>query len=522
MNINDILEIEQRKYCYEQAYALHRHLEIPELFVKKENTVFAIPAANDHVTGWETINTKFREDLYFVAPEVDSFHTGWQICVPVIWEEQDGEMCGIFPTFGYLVLNMDPSIMKPPYLVLSTQELWYDHFLKDNAAWKISDLRAQFLFGQCVWKWDISKDFGYAVQKKLRTIPHPFLTKTSLRETDMDETGRTASEISKTGISEMGIFKSGCDIQFRGDAYYGIQFAMSLYVLLWQCTRMDEIPHQVFVSDTDISVCYQEKPYRGSKAVQDFFSGIKDQTIEIGGFLRMDMPATQSIVFCEDGNTAVGNWLTMTSEIHTSTEGNRFGVSIGKFTIQFTCEQGIWKMKQLCWEVLQKFVPFQETPDQHLEAYRKDPKAWLSPLPQLQQLSGQETDLSTAETLALRNQLLSRLFLFHENHDLSGSISCNTQTALQQIKEFQKNAAYILATSPVIRMGETLRNAEAFFSVTLLKEDLNSENMTHTRGGLYLCLEKEADGWSVCRFEWCPYATLEPWQRLKEESFYLK
>lgn len=176
MNINDILEVEQKKYCYEQAYALHRHREIPALFLESPDTHFSI--AGDAVSGYETIRDKFCEELYYVSPNEDSFHTGWQICVPYLEEgENPGEIRGIFPTFGYLVLSMDPETMKPPYAVLSTLEMWIDRWVHTQEGWKIRDLFAQFMLGQCIWKWDTSADSGLAVRHLLKSVPHPFLGK---------------------------------------------------------------------------------------------------------------------------------------------------------------------------------------------------------------------------------------------------------------------------------------------------------------------------------------------------------
>ena len=58
MNLNDIFEVEQLKYCYEQAYALHRHRDIPDLFMREPDTVFTLPSAGDRTEGWELINRK--------------------------------------------------------------------------------------------------------------------------------------------------------------------------------------------------------------------------------------------------------------------------------------------------------------------------------------------------------------------------------------------------------------------------------------------------------------------------------
>ena len=90
MDLNDILEIEQSKYCYEQAYALHRHKEIPALFLKSEGTTFDI--AGDAISGWDAVNRKFCEELFYVSSAEDSYHTGWQISMPLIYEDPVSEI----------------------------------------------------------------------------------------------------------------------------------------------------------------------------------------------------------------------------------------------------------------------------------------------------------------------------------------------------------------------------------------------------------------------------------------------
>ena len=186
MNIDDILDAEQLKYCYEQAYALHRHTEIPELFAREPDTVFTLPSAGDRTVGWDLIHDKFCGELYRVSPDEDSFHTGWQICTPFLWEGDTGAVKGIFPTFGFLVLSMDAETMKPPYPVLSTLELWQDRFARREGRWKIHFLQAQFMLGQYTWNWDTSEDRGLAVQKKLREIPHPVLNGGFLTHSDTE------------------------------------------------------------------------------------------------------------------------------------------------------------------------------------------------------------------------------------------------------------------------------------------------------------------------------------------------
>ena len=158
MDLNDILEIEQSKYCYEQAYALHRHKEIPALFLKSEGTTFDI--AGDAISGWDAVNRKFCEELFYVSSAEDSYHTGWQISMPLIYED---------PVSG--------DAMKPPYTVLSALEMWNDRFTRADGAWKIRNLSAKFMLGQSVWRWNPAGDTGLAVQHKLYSVPHPVLGK---------------------------------------------------------------------------------------------------------------------------------------------------------------------------------------------------------------------------------------------------------------------------------------------------------------------------------------------------------
>lgn len=514
MTINDILEIEQLKYCYEQAYSLHRHRVSPQMFTQREDTVFTLPSASDYVTGWEAIRAKFCGELYDVAPQADSYHTGWQICVPVIWENEKKQVCGIFPTFGYLALNMAPEIMKPPYQVLSTQELWYDRFFHEKDRWSISYLQAQFLIGQAVWRWDIEKDDGCAVKKELQEIPHPCLAARPF-------SGSPACGPHIAGGEGVSNWDKATGKSTLSGAYYGIQFAMSLYTLLWQCGRMDELVDRVFTAEEGISVSYEGQVSHGREAVREFFAGIKEETVKNGGFLRMDMPATQSVIFSEDGKQAEGRWLTKTSEILPAPGGNQYQVSIGTFSILFLCEEGIWKMKRVQWEPLQRFAPYRETPDANLEAYRKNPGAWLSELPVLKKLPAESIESCTAETLDLRNRLMNWLYQFHEQKDLTEGIRCKDVLSLEQMKKLQENCAFLLVTSPVIRMKEDLSLASAFFSVSKIKENSDG-TMTHIRGGLYLELDQDAEDWSISRFAWYPYASLEPWKKKSDSGIQVK
>ena len=488
MTINDILEAEQLKYCYEQAYALHRHTEIPAMFVRKPDTVFTLPSAGDRTVGWDTINAKFCGELYNVSPNEDSFHTGWQICTPLLWEGPDEEIQGIFPTFGFLVLSMDPETMKPPYPVLSTLELWQDRFARSDGYLKIHYLQAQFLLGQCVHRWDPAADTGYAVRKMLQTIPHPFL-------------GRTPVNMADATASVTDSF---------GSMYYGVQSAMSLYTLLWQCGRIQEIPEQLFCDAEDISVSYDKNENAENRcAVIAFYRNMQDIITGDIGFLRVDMPATQWIEESEDGMTSTGRWITMTRQIKPSDAGSQYCISIGAYENTFVRCGGSWKIKSIRYRKLQEFVPYNETPDMNLENYRKDPAGWLAELPELPVISDRGITERTLQTLRLRNEILSWFYRFSCETDRTTLFPCRSEKTQEQIRAALSDSRFILATSPVIRMDPNLKHAEAFFSVTLL-EDTSPDCMTYTRGSIFTTLEKGQENFEILDFSWYPYASLDP------------
>ena len=505
MNYSDILEIEQLKYCYEQAYVLHRHTGIPDLFVRDPETVFTLPSAGDRTVGWDLINEKFCRELYYVSPNEDSFHTGWQICTPVIWEDSNGEISGIFPTFGFLVLSMDPATMKPPYRVLSTLELWRDRFAKQEDRWKIRYLQAQFLLGQCVHSWNPSEDTGYAVQKQLRQIPHPALGAFSggvgvsaHRSTPENENHSGVSMLRKTVLS--------CS------AYYGVQFCQGLYTLLWECGRMEEIPELLFSGDENVSVSYDgEERAEGQSGIRTFFRKMQERTKEQGGFWRADLPATQWIEGASAGGTVTGHWITMTRRIDISSGQSFFSQEIGCFTNEFSLEEGVWKLKSIRYERLQGFAQTGETPDRNLEEYRRSPGTWLTNLPYLSDLSEKEDEPDTAETLALRNEILSWFNRHSAGVRTDGLFPCSKEQLRKEVFKTIGNCRYILATSPVIRMEENHLSAEAFFSISLFRDEQDA--MTDIRGSIFMTLNKGDRGWEISSFSWYPYAALEPWQK---------
>ncbi len=172
MNANDLFEIEQMKFYYEQAYAIHRHLDLPYLFCNESSSLLDIDG--DLTLGIKSIIKKFAE-LAEVSPCEDSYHTGWQICTPLIEiDESSGEGRIISPTFGYLVLNFHPDIFQSPYTVCASFELWDDVIRKENGIWKTYQLHAKFMLNQPVWKWNAKQDSSTATRFEMKLIQHSF------------------------------------------------------------------------------------------------------------------------------------------------------------------------------------------------------------------------------------------------------------------------------------------------------------------------------------------------------------
>ena len=519
MNINDILETEQLKYCYEQAYTLHRHTGIPDMFLRAPDTVFTLPSAGDRTVGWDMINKKFCGELYHVSPNEDSFHTGWQICTPLLWEGTDGEINGIFPTFGFLVLSMDPKTMKPPYPVLSTLELWQDRFVRKAGQMKIHYLQAQFLLGQCVHRWDPAMDTGYAVRKKLRDIPHPVLGKPSVMMTGSMRVPDGSTEVSMNGFLNevLSNAPSGCGSSF-GSMYYGIQSAMSLYTLLWQCGRMQEIPEQLFCDTEEVSVYNNKmKKAESRSAVETLYRGVQEKAVCDSALLRVDMPATQWIEASEDGQSAAGRWITMTRQIKASPKGNQYCIGIGCFENTFEKCDDFWKIKKIRYKTLQEFEPFDETPDLNLENYRKNPAGWLPGLPKLPPISDRNVTRRTEQILRLRNEILSWFYRYSFQPAEEALFPCRAEKTKEKIRAVLSDTRYILATSPVIRMDQALTKAEAFFSVTLIN-DTPPDFCTYVRGGFYLTLDKGNNGYEILDFSWYPYASLDPLKKRQSKN----
>lgn len=295
----------------------------------------------------------------------------------------------------------------------------------------------------------------------------------------------------------------------NGDIYYGVQFAQSLYLLLWQSGRIHEIPERVFSSEEQVSVCYEGmEKYTGRKAISSFYRDMAEKTRQAGGFYRIDMPATQFIEMSEDGSSAIGHWTTMTRVLHgVPSEGN-LELCIGQFTNEYVQEDRIWRLKHVKWKQLWKAAAWETTPDRHLEAYCKEPKSWLSEVPELTGVSMDGVTLKTMETLALRNEIYSWFYRFNVQRDLEWEENCLFTEDKKRVRNMLQDCHYVLATSPVIQLDEGLSCGEAFYSIAAIKGE---ETLTYIRGALYMQLKKEGNTWRIQYFGWYPYATLDPW-----------
>ena len=500
MEIRDILQIEHLKYLYEQAYAMHRHKDMPELFVKSDDTVFTLPSAGDLTVGWEKINEKFTEELHNVSPREDSYHTGWQICTPFVKKSADGKIRGIFPTFGYLVLSLDPELFTPPYDVISSLELWKDLFEKEGSVYKIKQLQAQFLLGQCIWKWDPRDDDTVATRHEMNTIVHPYWGRDDRAKLQLlNGDPKTAS----------------CECGAGGGTYYGVQFAQSVFLLLWENGEIDKIPDRVFASSEEVSVRWEcEGEGTGQEGIRAFFSGMQEKTRKAGGFLRADLPATQFVEPAGDGNRAISRFTTMTKTI---IEGGKTGWCIGCFDNEYVKEKCIWRIVHITWKKVIEFEPVQETPDRNLAAYRENPEAWLNTIPKLYALPDRSACAYTERVLCLRNRLLGLFDRYNrEQFAGEGDFECGTGGGLYEelrthMGEIFKSCLCILATSPVISIHEDKGTAEAFFSISLIKKKTD-DFVTDIRGSLYIELKAEAIHYNIEEVRWYPYAELAPWK----------
>lgn len=300
------------------------------------------------------------------------------------------------------------------------------------------------------------------------------------------------------------------------DMYYGIQFAQSLYLMLWQDEKFEEITDRVFIHDDDIEVKYQGLGrVKGTDNVREFFHKVAEKTRDRGNFWRMDMPATQFIEPGKNEDTAIGHWTTVTRVRRTEVSEEKMDYVLGQFTNVFVRENGIWKIKSLSWKKLWKVAEFPLMPDIHLENYQKTPEKWLEKLPELEALSDEGVSPKTREILQLRNEIYGCFYKYNCSKEIGWLENCGNGQAGRGLCDMLDNCRYILATSPVIDMNDSMDFAKAFYSISLLK-DKSDSYVDPVRGSIYLELKKEAGKWIPQELNWYPLATIDAWRKAEK------
>lgn len=177
MSADDVLAVEQVAYFYEQAYRTGGHLHhAPALFSLSDEIELHTHANR---TGHNAIKAQYQE-YYDGTPLYDTYHSGQQICTPVI-EIKGDKARGQFPTSSFFInccagIPAQP-IPDPPYTINSTFELWFHDFVREHGLWKIFNFHFSGLvsFGMMepFWLWDPSDD-GLAARSMLYTLSTPF------------------------------------------------------------------------------------------------------------------------------------------------------------------------------------------------------------------------------------------------------------------------------------------------------------------------------------------------------------
>ncbi len=307
----------------------------------------------------------------------------------------------------------------------------------------------------------------------------------------------------------------------KASAYYGIQFAQSRYLLLWQCNRQKSIVEDVFDPSEEISVQY-DVLVSGRENVQRYFEIAERDQIANGGFIRNDAASSQFITILADGQEAIGNWTTLTGIIEVPQYGNvseakTLRYCLGRFNNKFKLNEGIWRLATLHWEPIIEIEGWKLAKDQSLEKYCQEPKNWLEIPSRLQPISDDGVSHKTAESLLIRNTVMS--FCHHFNCFGISSINPEwfSKAAMQSVMEMLKplsgcKSGIVLATSPIVTVEDNLSQARLFMSVTHLKR-LDDSKIEHQRGSVSIELIKSESepSWKIDKFDWYRYATLDPW-----------
>lgn len=266
----------------------------------------------------------------------------------------------------------------------------------------------------------------------------------------------------------------------RNDMFYGVQFAQARY----------ELQQNAGGNVETVGVVENSEAFETSGAGQ-----VNEEKFD----LIITNSASQYIEEGIDENHAIGHWTTISYEYAGTEIGDDIYLVIGKYCNEFVVENHIWKLEKVNWEESYRCGPWKVGEDNNFENYLKNPSGWAIEMPELVSLENMETSAKTMEILKLRNEIM-------------GDIIYKLDTL--------KDAKTLLVTSPVVKMSNSLDEAEVFISVNRIDE-CDESKVQSTRGSIFLKLEVDekievdeaVDGkWSVKEQNWYNYATLEPWQ----------
>ncbi|WP_194396524.1 hypothetical protein [Microbacterium atlanticum] len=123
----------------------------------------------------------------------------------------------------------------------------------------------------------------------------------------------------------------------------------------------------------------------------------------------------------------------------------------------------------------------------------------------------------TLLTLELRNSLMGFCHGYNERGlDVleDADISASAASAARRMLASSGRGAsgFILATSPVVRIGEDLLSADVFASVTVIAPRSPGQ-VEHQRGSLLAKYSRSSElgPWHLEELTWYRYATLHPW-----------
>ena len=173
MNAKDIMEIEEMYFYYEQGLATDLYLTLPHIFAKRDDSKFTILRTGNTIEGYENIVECYANQRAG-APKYNTWHTGAQICTPLIHIDDNNERgtC-IFPTTGYFVydqMGFNGYEGEDGYDIDSTWEIWFPDVIKENNLWKIHHFRFISMTANKIWKWNAETDSGYAARCDFKNL----------------------------------------------------------------------------------------------------------------------------------------------------------------------------------------------------------------------------------------------------------------------------------------------------------------------------------------------------------------